>query len=125
MAGEVAVHIRTLRPSGATLAVVAVEDEVFGATNAEPFAALHDAAEKASAHFETRGGPADLRIILDRGHAELKRRNPVECSRRCPLCESLDTGRIPLQSPHNQDWLRADDRRMPPGQRSVSVRDSV
>ena len=48
MGMDIDVHFNRLGPSGATLVVVAVGREVFGATNPEPFAALHTAAREAA-----------------------------------------------------------------------------
>lgn len=67
---EIDVHFNRLGPSGTTLVVVAVGREVFGATNPEPFAALHTAAREAAEGLAKCGNRVAAETIVERGKQE-------------------------------------------------------
>ena len=79
---EIDVHFNRLGPSGATLVVVAVGREVFGATNPEPLAALHTAAREAAEGLAKCGHRVDAEVIVERGHEEWNARVRRSVSRR-------------------------------------------
>jgi hypothetical protein len=57
--------------SGATLVVVAIGGDVYGATDVEPVSALHAAARKAADDRASHGRPLDPNVIIERGLASM------------------------------------------------------
>lgn len=74
MNDEIEVHFNTLGLSGATLVVVVIGAEVYGAADVVPVTALHAAARRASEDFAQRGQSLDANLVIERGHEELKAR---------------------------------------------------
>jgi hypothetical protein len=66
-------HFRRLGLSGATLVVVTVGAEVYGACDLEPLAALHAVARRASEDLARRAQPIDPTVIIERGRARWTR----------------------------------------------------
>jgi hypothetical protein len=72
-------HFKRLGLSGATLVIVAVGAEVYGACALEPLTALQTAAGRASEDLAKRSQPLDPSVIVERGREELRRRaSPVQ-----------------------------------------------
>ncbi len=75
--GRIEFYFKRLDPSGATLVVVVVGAEVYGACDVEPLAALHIAAWRASEDLARRRHPIDPKVIMDRGRERLRREMPT------------------------------------------------
>jgi hypothetical protein len=77
---DIDVHFNRLGPSGATLVVVAVGREVFGATHPEPLAALHTAAREAAEGLAKCGQRIDA-AGRDPAGASVDRTNGIRLER--------------------------------------------
>lgn len=71
MSDDIEIHFNGMGRSGGTLVVVAIGTDVYGATHAEPLAALHAAAGKAAEDRALRGRPVDPKRIVERGLGKL------------------------------------------------------
>jgi len=64
---KIDIHFNRLGQTGATLVVVSVGTETYGATGADPLAALRVVARKASEGLAARGCYVDPNLIVERG----------------------------------------------------------
>ncbi len=65
------VHFKRLGASHATLVVVVVGGEVYGAADREPLDALRIAARRAAKESALRGSPVECSAIVERGLRDL------------------------------------------------------
>ena len=68
---DIEVYFNRMGMSGGTLAVVAIGDDVYAATDADAVAALRAAATRAAEDRAQRGRPIDPKRVLERGLASL------------------------------------------------------
>jgi hypothetical protein len=65
------IHFNRMGRSGATLVVVAIGTDVYGATHAEPVTALRAAAHKAAVDLSLRGRLIDPHVVVQHGLCRL------------------------------------------------------